>query len=191
MALPSSSGLRSMGSGEGTMDAFTHPKGLRITDCRSHSAKTTRTGSWYGLMRRSRIPYFMLLQRALVRQMVWTGMQFPSVRGTDTRHIIGDFLLAHKFQGRLVEEDPSSQVSLNRISEWVGSCNQNHSDWNPGCVPLLSRVLGVGDSPSDPIRLWETKGAYGYCTVLSHYWGTSTPYTTTCDTIDDIKKGRK
>lgn len=71
--------------------------------------------------------------------------------------------------------------------DWVKQCNEDHKSCNPGHVPLPTRVLNVSDGA---IRLWETEGAHGSYTTLSHCWGVlAKPFTTTRANIDDRKRG--
>ena len=76
--------------------------------------------------------------------------------------------LSHRFQGWIVDEDPSSPKALDRISEWVKTCDE-HKRYKPDLVSLPTRVLHVGDQTSSSrIRLWETGGEIGSYTTLSH-----------------------
>src|SRR6266487_3780194 len=68
-------------------------------------------------------------------------------------------------------------------------CDNEHKRCKPDPAPLPTRVLHVGDqTPSSYIRLWETEGAIGSYTTLSHCWGNSNPLITTRATVDERKK---
>lgn len=81
-------------------------------------------------------------------------------------------------------------MALDRISEWVNRCDNDHKRCKPEPAPLPARVLRVGDqSPSSRISLWETEGAIGSYTTLSYCWGKSNLLMATRATMDERKKG--
>jgi hypothetical protein len=57
------------------------------------------------------------------------------------------------------------------LSYWLGTCLHFHEECaNPNsCLP--SRVLDIGASPLDPIRLYITAKEHGRYIALSHCWG--------------------
>ncbi|KAF8963111.1 heterokaryon incompatibility protein-domain-containing protein [Flammula alnicola] len=100
-------------------------------------------------------------------------------------------LLSTEFRGRIVETDASSSMSLQCATQWVQQCDHYHEECRPGITraPLPSRVLDVGHSSSDTIRLWETRGASGSYTTLSYIWGKAPQFTTTAATLNARKEG--
>lgn len=95
-------------------------------------------------------------------------------------------------RGRAIDADASSETTLQRAVKWVAECNENHAGTK--CIsedPMLPlRVLDVQcDSTSTRLSLFETNGAVGKYTTLSHVWGNPNPFTTTRATIDIYKAG--
>ncbi|KAK4444751.1 heterokaryon incompatibility protein-domain-containing protein [Podospora aff. communis PSN243] len=58
-----------------------------------------------------------------------------------------------------------------RIAQWMEDCKRNHPNCLGGApMPLPTRVIAVGTEGAEPF-LYETKGAMGQYTALSHCWG--------------------
>jgi heterokaryon incompatibility protein (HET) len=88
--------------------------------------------------------------------------------------------LAQIFRGRVVAPDPSLPKSLDRALGWVKNCNNCHTCVPSSIdIPFPTRLLDVGNSSSDVIRLWESNGACGFYTTLSYVWGKTQQLTTT------------
>ncbi|SPO06299.1 uncharacterized protein DNG_08988 [Cephalotrichum gorgonifer] len=75
--------------------------------------------------------------------------------------------------GYEVPGSTSSPESLDWAKAHIDECVSSHSDCTPNLSAVLPyRVLDVGDSPNDGIRLKETDGESGRYLCLSHCWGT-------------------
>ncbi|KAF2473392.1 HET-domain-containing protein [Lindgomyces ingoldianus] len=97
-------------------------------------------------------------------------------------------------KGRVIDEDPLSILTLHRTLNWVHECNNEHTTTRCSSVAdvkkLPLRVLDLEcDTARSRIRLYETNGALGKYTALSHVWGNHRHFTTTQANIPGLKKG--
>lgn len=92
--------------------------------------------------------------------------------------------------GRAVITDPSVPKTLDRAFEWASNCNY-HQSCSPvaAYTPFPTRVLDIGQSTSDLIKLCETKEKNGFYTALSYVWGKTQQLTTTKDLYETHKAG--
>jgi hypothetical protein len=82
------------------------------------------------------------------------------------------------------ERDGSHYLPI--LSVWLDDCIKNHSECASSDSQLPRRVLDVGTSASDPIRLYLPAQEHGRYTALSHCWGKDglTQVRTTKENID-------
>jgi len=77
-----------------------------------------------------------------------------------------------------------------RITEWLRNCQENHPECTDNhSVPLPSRVLDVGDTSSDWMKLREVSGQEGSYTALSHCWGGGIAMRMVMANLDRYKEG--
>jgi hypothetical protein len=58
------------------------------------------------------------------------------------------------------------------LSAWLDDCIKNHSECASPNSQLPTRVLDIGTSTLDPVRLYLTTQEHGRYIALSHCWGT-------------------
>ena len=94
-----------------------------------------------------------------------------------------------KFQ---IPPNPQSQEAFDLARRWLGSCVETHNCGPNKEVPLPSRILDVGGKGLDQIHLYiaaDGEIQTGKYVALSYCWGESLPFTTTCATISQRRKG--
>ncbi|KAI0132659.1 heterokaryon incompatibility protein-domain-containing protein [Xylariales sp. AK1849] len=79
------------------------------------------------------------------------------------------------------------ETSFNFMNDELQRCLREHKEC-PGLEdkPLPTRVLSIGASDQDIIRLVEAKGKHAQYITLSHCWGTKQPFKTTRDNLTDM-----
>ncbi|KAF2968414.1 hypothetical protein GQX73_g5177 [Xylaria multiplex] len=86
--------------------------------------------------------------------------------------------------------DTSSEVGFARALRWIQECTQTHALCNnPQPTPLPNRVVDVGDSDCDYIKLYETQNEPAKYICLSHCWGPMQLIKTTAATLQQHKEG--
>jgi hypothetical protein len=95
-----------------------------------------------------------------------------------------------------VRGDLTAQLSsryLSVLSEWLEDCTLNHPICGKIEGPLPTRVLDLGASLSEPIRLYITKKETARYLALSHCWGenSSTQIRTTKENLQSRVAGIK
>jgi hypothetical protein len=91
-----------------------------------------------------------------------------------------------------VHSDPQHPCVTARLREWIRTCDEKHEGCRVETIPILpTRVLDLeAGTFSSLIKLIETtKGQQGQYIALSHCWGTSHPFTTTRNNLQEMKKG--
>lgn len=98
--------------------------------------------------------------------------------------------LAGTIPGRVVDEKPDNETTLDRIKAWVTACN-DHPNCRDISSPMPTRVIDVGgESVGHFIRLHEPEsGAREKYIALSHCWGNSAPPLQTKATFLQRKAG--
>jgi hypothetical protein len=80
-----------------------------------------------------------------------------------------------------------SELSFQYIKKWTAACSTSHQECDSSAAehPLPTRLLQIGNSQSDPIRLFETQieMTHGKYCCLSHCWGQAVHLRTTIETI--------
>ncbi|PVH72003.1 HET-domain-containing protein, partial [Cadophora sp. DSE1049] len=71
---------------------------------------------------------------------------------------------------------------------WIQECMKNHTKCQTEDVPMLpKRVIDIGTSHDDTIKLHETNEQRGYYVALSHQWGKTSLLTTRTTTLNTRK----
>ncbi|OCK80554.1 HET-domain-containing protein [Lepidopterella palustris CBS 459.81] len=75
--------------------------------------------------------------------------------------------------------------------QWLHECDTCHSDhrFASSQSPLPSRVLDVGNSTDEEIRLYESNEGRGKYAVLSHTWGIAQPLILTFESYPTFSRG--
>ncbi|KAI1337341.1 heterokaryon incompatibility protein-domain-containing protein [Xylariaceae sp. FL0016] len=91
----------------------------------------------------------------------------------------------------------TSDQSLALVNNWLDDCEKNHrsnKQLNASSCPLTTkcpmptRVIDVGTSNKDPVRLYTTKGEDAIYACLSHVWGQSKPMVSQAERMDSLQK---
>lgn len=93
---------------------------------------------------------------------------------------------------RAVQNDPASETSLNVAKTWHQECLAGHQKCRrmlPRKRPLPTRVLDVGDTPSNPILI-VTDGQPGSWAALSYCWGSHSTFVLNKATSDNFFAGK-
>ncbi|KAI1123709.1 heterokaryon incompatibility protein-domain-containing protein [Nemania abortiva] len=84
--------------------------------------------------------------------------------------------------------DTSSEAAFAKISQWLRECTHNHTCYNGNrLTPLPKRVVYVGDSDGNQLRLYETENEPAKYMCLSHCWGTTQVTKTTTASLRQYK----
>lgn len=104
-----------------------------------------------------------------------------------------------QFEGlRRAAHIPASMDAMGIAREWINDCANNHKKCSsthtlsPESTPesvLPARVIDMGKSPTDQLRLRLGNGEKATYACLSHCWGASQPLTLRRDNIDSLKSG--
>ncbi|KAG4433382.1 hypothetical protein IFR05_011142 [Cadophora sp. M221] len=87
-----------------------------------------------------------------------------------------DDILSHIIPGRSVDPTGSGSDSLRLAAEWINDCSSNHDCCQLGNnmnedPPFPTRVIDIGVSDADPVRLLVSNGTKGKWAALSYRWG--------------------
>jgi hypothetical protein len=88
----------------------------------------------------------------------------------------------------LVDPNPVSEKSLGRMRGWIHQCGLEHDRCKkpePRFMP--TRLLDVGCTPSQSVRLVLAADPEDRYIALSHCWGSSTPLVTTSENISSFQ----
>ena len=84
----------------------------------------------------------------------------------------------------------NSEASLSRILSWIDACTSRHDRCeNPTDKTLPRRVLDIGETDEELIRLYDTQNEPGRYACLSHCWGSGQPIVTTNKTYATLVHG--
>jgi hypothetical protein len=89
-----------------------------------------------------------------------------------------------------ISTNSASESCFQRIEEWIRNCMKGHADCQqPSKTALPSRLIDVGSTDSETLKLVETRGAEGTYFTLSHCWGGNQPLKTTKATLHERMDG--
>src|SRR5690349_12172702 len=91
--------------------------------------------------------------------------------------------------GRQVLRDPALPENIQLMNKWINECLPSHPECQYNGDRLLpTRVINVATDGQDPY-LEVSHGRKGRYVALSYCWGTTTPFTTTADTLPERLQG--
>lgn len=94
--------------------------------------------------------------------------------------VVSNDPLSFDFTLRPPSLNSGSRASLNLVSGWVNCCAESHDDCSGAETPLPTRLLDVGRTAEDLIKLVEPEaGTIGKFASLSYCWGSSLTVSTT------------
>ncbi|KAI9868469.1 MAG: hypothetical protein M1813_005913 [Trichoglossum hirsutum] len=103
-----------------------------------------------------------------------------------------DLPLHQKFPGRVIQDYPGTEETLNRAREWLNSCQETHPLCRLGEIELPTRVLDVRSRRADGmVRLLDTGAERASYATLSYCWGTSGNLQSTTATVGLSRGGIK
>ena len=86
-----------------------------------------------------------------------------------------------------IERDPSSDALFSRAQQWILDCESKHPTCQSISTAVPKRLLFVGSTPNDSIRLIEDIPYRTKYIALSHCWGTNNYRTTRANLSERVK----
>jgi hypothetical protein len=96
--------------------------------------------------------------------------------------------LRAELSGRQIYGSPTEHGAVSLAREWLQICRSNHKYCLSPCNGLPARLIDVGSESRSP-RLFTTQtSAAGVYAALSYCWGSSVPFVTTFNNLENRQK---